>query len=71
MIFTTRERPARGHRGWHRVTMRHGVSRITSGTRYTLGVIFHDAKYRAAGRAAEGARAWLCEASPSDGRAKQ
>ena len=44
VIFTTRERPARGHRGWHRVTMRHGVSRITSGTRYTLGVIFHDAQ---------------------------
>jgi len=44
VIFTTRERPACGQRGWHRVTMRHGVSRITSGTRYTLGVIFHDAK---------------------------
>ena len=44
VIFTTRDRPARGQRGWHRVTMRHGVSRITAGTRYTLGVIFHDAK---------------------------
>jgi uncharacterized protein len=44
VIFTTRDRPARSQRGWHRVTMRHGVSRITSGTRYTLGVIFHDAK---------------------------
>jgi uncharacterized protein len=44
VIFTTRDRPARGQRGWHRVTMRHGVSRITSGTRYTLGVIFHNAK---------------------------
>ena len=44
VIFTTRERPARGQRGWHRVTMRHGVSRLTAGTRYTLGVIFHDAK---------------------------
>ena len=44
VIFTTRERPVRGQRGWHRVTMRHGVSRLTTGTRYTLGVIFHDAK---------------------------
>ena len=44
VIFTTRERPARGQRGWYRATMRHGVSRLTSGTRYTLGVIFHDAK---------------------------
>jgi hypothetical protein len=44
VIFTTRERPARGQRGWYRATMRHGVSRLTAGTRYTLGVIFHDAK---------------------------
>src|SRR5215467_2513802 len=44
VIFTTRERPARVQRGWYRATMRHGVSRLTSGTRYTLGVIFHDAK---------------------------
>src|SRR6266705_1882073 len=44
VIFATRERPARGQRGWHRVTMRHGDSRLTTGTRYTLGVIFHDAK---------------------------
>ena len=44
VIFTTRERPARGQRSWHRVTMRHGVSRLTTGTRHTLGVIFHDAK---------------------------
>ena len=44
VIFTTRERPARGQRGWYRATMHHGVSRLTSGTRYTLGVIFHDAK---------------------------
>ena len=44
VVFTTRFRPARGSRGYFRVTMRHGVSRVTAGTRYTLGVIFHDAK---------------------------
>lgn len=44
VIFTTRHRPARGARGWYRVTMRHGVSEIRSGERYTLGVIFHDAE---------------------------
>ena len=44
VIFTTRERPARGSRGTYRVALRHGVSRVTSGLRYTLGVIFHDAK---------------------------
>jgi hypothetical protein len=44
VIFTTRERPARGARGVYRVALRHGVSRVTSGLRYTLGVIFHDAK---------------------------
>jgi hypothetical protein len=44
VIFTTRERPVRGARGTYRVNLRHGVSRITSGRRYTLGVIFHDAK---------------------------
>jgi uncharacterized protein len=41
VIFATRDRPARGA---YRVTLRHGVSRVTSGERYTLGVIFHDAK---------------------------
>jgi hypothetical protein len=44
VIFTTRERPARGTRGTYRVALRHGVSRVTSGLRYTLGIIFHDAK---------------------------
>ncbi len=44
VVFTTRHRPAAGARGYHRVTMRHGVSRIRAGTRYTLGVIFHDAR---------------------------
>jgi len=44
IIFTTRYRPAAGKRGYFRVQMRHGVSRILSGSRYTLGVIFHNAK---------------------------
>jgi len=44
IIFTTRYRPALGKRGYHRVQMRHGVSTITAGSRYTLGVIFHNAK---------------------------
>jgi hypothetical protein len=44
IIFTVRERPVRGARGFYRAVMRHGVSRLLSGTRYSLGVIFHDAK---------------------------
>ena len=44
IIFTTRHRPVRGTRGYYRVNMKHGVSRIHRGTRYTLGIIFHDAK---------------------------
>jgi hypothetical protein len=44
VIFATAERPARGARGFHRAGMRHGVARVTAGERYTLGVIFHDAK---------------------------
>jgi hypothetical protein len=43
VIFPVRERPAAGKRGFHRVAMRHGVSRLRSGSRYTLGIIFHDA----------------------------
>jgi hypothetical protein len=44
VIFTTRWRPVAGARGHFRATMRHGVSRVTRGSRYTLGVIFHNAK---------------------------
>ena len=44
VIFPVRLRPIRGARGTYRVTMRHGVSRLHEGRRYTLGVIFHDAK---------------------------
>jgi len=43
VIFTTQYRPAAGARGHYRVSMRHGVSRVLSGERYTLGVIFHNA----------------------------
>lgn len=44
VIFTTRTRPVRGARGVSRVTVRHGVSTITRGTRYTLGIVYHDAE---------------------------
>ena len=44
VIFPVRHRPVQGTRGIYRVNMRHGVSRIRSGHRHTLGVIFHDAK---------------------------
>jgi uncharacterized protein len=43
VVFPVRERPVKGSRGWHRVNMRHGVSRLRSGERTTLGIIFHDA----------------------------
>ena len=43
-IFAVHNRPVQGTRGYYRVNLRHGVSRIRSGHRYTTGVIFHDAK---------------------------
>jgi hypothetical protein len=43
VVFAVNRRPVRGARGVHRVAMRHGVSRLRSGRRFTLGVIFHDA----------------------------
>jgi hypothetical protein len=44
VIFAVNQRPVKGARGVYRVSMRHGVSRIRSGQRFTLGIIFHDAK---------------------------
>lgn len=44
IIFPNRYRPVSGSRGDYRVNMRHGVSRLRSGTRYALGIIFHDAR---------------------------
>jgi hypothetical protein len=44
IIFTTRYRPVKGSRGDYRASIRHGVSRVRSGARYTLGIIYHDAK---------------------------
>jgi hypothetical protein len=43
VIFPVHHRPVRGIRGTYRVNMRHGVSRLRSGQRYTAGIIFHDA----------------------------
>jgi hypothetical protein len=44
VIFPVHHRPVKGSRGDYRVNMRHGVSRLRSGRRHTLGIIFHDAK---------------------------
>jgi hypothetical protein len=43
VVFTVRSRPVQGGRGMYRVNLRHGVSRIRSGHRHTVGIIFHDA----------------------------
>lgn len=42
-LFTTRDRPVRSARGWSAAPVRHGVSIVRSGTRHTLGLVFHDA----------------------------
>jgi hypothetical protein len=44
VAFAVHHRPVQGRRGTYRVNMRHGVSRLRSGQRHTLGIIFHDAK---------------------------
>ena len=44
VVFAVHNRPVQGTRGFYRVNLRHGVSRIHSGHRYTVGIIFHDAQ---------------------------
>jgi uncharacterized protein len=43
LVFTTRDRPVRSTRGWSAGPVRHGVSAVRSGRRFTLGLVFHDA----------------------------
>ncbi|MFD1045616.1 2OG-Fe(II) oxygenase [Kibdelosporangium lantanae] len=43
LVFTTRDRPVKSTRGWSASPVRHGVSTIKSGVRFTLGLVFHDA----------------------------
>jgi hypothetical protein len=43
LVFTTRDRPVQSARGWSAAPVRHGVSTIRSGERFTLGLVFHDA----------------------------
>jgi hypothetical protein len=44
VVFAVHNRPVQGTRGAYRVNLRHGVSRIRSGHRHTVGIIFHDAQ---------------------------
>ena len=44
VVFAVHHRPVQGTRGIYRVNLRHGVSRVRSGQRYTAGIIFHDAQ---------------------------
>lgn len=44
VVFAVHHRPVQGKKSVYRVNLRHGVGRIRSGSRYTLGIIFHDAK---------------------------
>jgi uncharacterized protein len=44
LIFTTNFRPVKGQKGYYRAAIKHGISEVTSGERYALGLIFHDAK---------------------------
>ena len=43
LVFTTRFRPEKGTKGYYRVQVKHGVSEVVRGTRFTMGIIFHDA----------------------------
>jgi hypothetical protein len=44
VLFAVNERPVKGTKGYYRARMRHGISRVRSGQRATLGIIFHDAR---------------------------
>jgi hypothetical protein len=44
LVFTTNFRPVKGTKGFYRANMKHGVSEVHQGNRYTLGIIFHDAQ---------------------------
>jgi hypothetical protein len=43
LVFTTRDRPVKSRNGWSAAPVRHGVSVVRSGQRFTLGLVFHDA----------------------------